>query len=156
MEKYMTTNLSKVCDHHMKLNIKNKETESVPTKGGVPLQLPPQDPTNVYYDICGASSGIGDNERLATMSTAWDNWFHNIVHPNKFKGGEPSSVDAILEFLRRNGFTRAEAALRSDLGNRPNLNGFLQKLALEEKDSGKVLEEEKGKKHWMKVMFYGF
>ncbi|KAK8990151.1 hypothetical protein V6N11_008666 [Hibiscus sabdariffa] len=67
---------------------------------------------------------------------------------------EPSSVDAILEFLRRNGFTRAEAALRSDLGNRPNLNGFLQKLALEEKDSGKVLEEEKGKKHWMKVMFY--
>ncbi|KAK8495916.1 hypothetical protein V6N13_026905 [Hibiscus sabdariffa] len=59
---------------------------------------------------------------------------------------EPSSVDVILEFLRRNRFTRAEAALRSELGNRPDLNGFLQKLTLEEKDSGKVLEEEKGKK----------
>ncbi|GMI95337.1 plant-specific dual-specificity tyrosine phosphorylation-regulated kinase 2A [Hibiscus trionum] len=59
---------------------------------------------------------------------------------------EPSSVDVILEFLRRNRFTRAEAALRSELGNHPDLNGFLQKLTLEEKDSGKVLEEEKGKK----------
>ncbi|TYI18154.1 hypothetical protein ES332_A07G071500v1 [Gossypium tomentosum] len=59
---------------------------------------------------------------------------------------EPSSVDLILDFLRRNRFTRAEAALRSELGNRPDLNGFLQKLTLEEKDSGKVLEEEKGKK----------
>ncbi|PPD83692.1 hypothetical protein GOBAR_DD19375 [Gossypium barbadense] len=59
---------------------------------------------------------------------------------------EPSSVDVILDFLRRNRFTRAEAALRSELGNRPDLNGFLQKLTLEEKDSGKVLEEEKGKK----------
>ncbi|XVF09376.1 hypothetical protein REPUB_Repub07fG0087400 [Reevesia pubescens] len=59
---------------------------------------------------------------------------------------EPSSVDVILDFLRRNRFTRAEAALRSELGNRPDLNGFLQKLTLEEKDSGKVLEEENGKK----------
>ncbi|EOY21534.1 Kinase domain-containing protein isoform 1 [Theobroma cacao] len=59
---------------------------------------------------------------------------------------EPSSVDVILDFLRRNRFTRAEAALRSELGNRPDLNGFLQKLNLEEKDSGKVLEEENGKK----------
>ncbi|XWS48207.1 hypothetical protein CRYUN_Cryun13aG0054200 [Craigia yunnanensis] len=59
---------------------------------------------------------------------------------------EPSSVDVILDFLRRNHFTRAEAALRSELGNSPDLNGFLQKLILEEKDSGKVLEEENGKK----------
>ncbi|KAL4324502.1 hypothetical protein GQ457_11G031010 [Hibiscus cannabinus] len=59
---------------------------------------------------------------------------------------EPSSVDVILDFLRRNRFTRAEAALRSELGNHPDLNGFLQKLTLEGKDSGKVLEEEKGKK----------
>ncbi|MBA0556207.1 hypothetical protein Golob_026328, partial [Gossypium lobatum] len=59
---------------------------------------------------------------------------------------EPSSADVILEFLRRNRFTRAEAALRSELGNRPDLNGFCQKLTLEEKDSGNVLEEENGKK----------
>ncbi|XWS37527.1 hypothetical protein CRYUN_Cryun19dG0050800 [Craigia yunnanensis] len=58
---------------------------------------------------------------------------------------EPSSVDVILDFLRRNRFTRAEAALQSELSNRPDLNGFLQKLTLEEKDSGKVLEEENGK-----------
>ncbi|RVX02692.1 Retrovirus-related Pol polyprotein from transposon RE2 [Vitis vinifera] len=52
---------------------------------------------------------------------------------------DSSSVDVILDFLRRNRFTRAEAALRSELGNRPDLNGFLQKLTLEEKaDSGNV------------------
>ncbi|MBA0768658.1 hypothetical protein Gotri_017444 [Gossypium trilobum] len=59
---------------------------------------------------------------------------------------EPSSIDVILDFLTRNHFTRAEAALRSELNNHPDLNGFLQKLTLEEKDSGKVLEEETGKK----------
>ncbi|KAE8681527.1 hypothetical protein F3Y22_tig00111330pilonHSYRG01276 [Hibiscus syriacus] len=58
---------------------------------------------------------------------------------------EPSSTDVILDFLRRNRFTRAEAALLSELGNRPDLNGFCQKLTLEE-ESGKVLEEENGKK----------
>ncbi|XP_057479634.1 uncharacterized protein LOC130766922 isoform X2 [Actinidia eriantha] len=59
---------------------------------------------------------------------------------------DSSSVDIILEFLRRNKFTRAEAALRSELGNRPDLNGFLEKLTIEEKDSGKILEEENGGK----------
>nr|KJB80525.1 hypothetical protein B456_013G102100 [Gossypium raimondii] len=59
---------------------------------------------------------------------------------------EPSSIDVILDFLTRNNFTRAEAALRSELNNHPDLNGFLQKLTLEEKGSGKVLEEETGKK----------
>ncbi|KAE8710683.1 putative phagocytic receptor 1b-like [Hibiscus syriacus] len=59
---------------------------------------------------------------------------------------ESSSVDVILDFLRRNHFTRAEAALRIELGNRPDLNGFLQKLTLEGKDSSKVLGEEKGEK----------
>ncbi|XVE57221.1 hypothetical protein DITRI_Ditri04bG0073800 [Diplodiscus trichospermus] len=59
---------------------------------------------------------------------------------------EPSSVDVILDFLRKNRFTRAEAALRSELSNHPDLNGFLQKLTLVEKDSGKVLEEGNGKK----------
>ncbi|XP_022726189.1 uncharacterized protein LOC111282387 [Durio zibethinus] len=59
---------------------------------------------------------------------------------------EPSSVDMILDFLRRNSFKRAEAALQSELSSRPDLNGFLKKLTVEEKDSGKVLAEENGKK----------
>ncbi|KAK0588212.1 hypothetical protein LWI29_036018 [Acer saccharum] len=59
---------------------------------------------------------------------------------------DTGSVDVILDFLKRNRFTRAEAALRSELTNRPDLNGFLQKLNLEEKDSPEVLEEENGGK----------
>jgi hypothetical protein len=52
----------------------------------------------------------------------------------------------ILDFLRRNRFTRAEAALRSELSKRPDLKGFLQKLTLEDNDLGKVVEEENGGK----------
>ncbi|XP_010245095.1 PREDICTED: uncharacterized protein LOC104588662 isoform X2 [Nelumbo nucifera] len=53
------------------------------------------------------------------------------------------SVDVILDFLRSNKFTRAEAALRGELSSRLNLNGSLQNLILEEKDAGNALEEEK-------------
>lgn len=60
--------------------------------------------------------------------------------------GDTNSFDLILDFLRRNRFTRAEAALRSELSNRPDLNGFLQKLALEDKGSGNSLEGENGDK----------
>ncbi|XP_071732998.1 uncharacterized protein [Rutidosis leptorrhynchoides] len=49
---------------------------------------------------------------------------------------EDSRVDVILEFLRRNNFARAEAALRSEIDNRPDLNGFMQGLNLENKESG--------------------
>ncbi|KAA8541416.1 hypothetical protein F0562_025379 [Nyssa sinensis] len=59
---------------------------------------------------------------------------------------DASSVDLILDFLRRNKFTRAEAALCSELSNRPDLNGFLQKLTFEEKDSIKLLGQENGDK----------
>ncbi|KAA8542944.1 hypothetical protein F0562_024096 [Nyssa sinensis] len=59
---------------------------------------------------------------------------------------DSSSVDLILDFLRRNKFTRAEAALRSELCNCTDLNGFLQKLTLEEKDSVKLLGQENGDK----------
>lgn len=55
------------------------------------------------------------------------------------------SVDVILDFLRRNRFTRAEAALRSEINNRPDLNGFLQKLTLEEKASRDAPQNDKGK-----------
>nr|XP_043630111.1 uncharacterized protein LOC122601414 [Erigeron canadensis] len=54
---------------------------------------------------------------------------------------EDSRVDVILEFLRRNNFARAEAALRSEIDKRPDLNGFMQGLSMEEKDSGGGLLE---------------
>ncbi|KAJ6687686.1 DUAL SPECIFICITY PROTEIN KINASE [Salix koriyanagi] len=59
---------------------------------------------------------------------------------------ETSSVDVILDFLKKNHFTRAEAALRSELSNHPDLNRLLEKLALEDKNLGKVVEEENGAK----------
>ncbi|KAL6583694.1 hypothetical protein OROMI_002983 [Orobanche minor] len=49
---------------------------------------------------------------------------------------DSSPVDVILEFLRRNKFSNAEAALRTELVNRPDLNGILQKLTLDDKGSG--------------------
>ncbi|WOL09378.1 hypothetical protein Cni_G18131 [Canna indica] len=43
------------------------------------------------------------------------------------------SVDVVLQFLRKNRFSNAEAALRAELNARPDLNGFLQKHLEEEK-----------------------
>ncbi|KAJ0255707.1 Protein kinase superfamily protein [Hirschfeldia incana] len=54
---------------------------------------------------------------------------------------DKSSVDGILEFLKRNRFSKAEEALRNELNNnnnnnpRSDLNGILQNLNLEKKDS---------------------
>ncbi|XP_018457313.1 uncharacterized protein LOC108828204 isoform X2 [Raphanus sativus] len=51
---------------------------------------------------------------------------------------DQSSVDGILEFLKRNRFSKAEEALRNELNNNNNpsdLNGFLQNLNLVDKDS---------------------
>ncbi|CAH2067069.1 unnamed protein product [Thlaspi arvense] len=51
---------------------------------------------------------------------------------------DQSSLDGILEFLKRNRFSKAEEALRNELNNRSDdLNGLLQKLNLEGKDSSK-------------------
>ncbi|KAG6483412.1 hypothetical protein ZIOFF_060057 [Zingiber officinale] len=48
------------------------------------------------------------------------------------------SVDVVLEFLRKNRFTNAEAALRGELNARPDLNGFLQKhLSVEKEEVGR-------------------
>ncbi|XP_076920770.1 uncharacterized protein LOC143581987 isoform X2 [Bidens hawaiensis] len=47
-----------------------------------------------------------------------------------------SGADAILEFLKRNNFARAEAALRSEIDKRPDLNGLMQDLSLKDKDLG--------------------
>ncbi|CAN4087836.1 unnamed protein product [Withania somnifera] len=51
-----------------------------------------------------------------------------------------TSVDVILEFLRKNKFTRAEAALRGELNNHPDLNGVLQKLTIEDKELRQSIE----------------
>ncbi|EPS65392.1 hypothetical protein M569_09384, partial [Genlisea aurea] len=55
---------------------------------------------------------------------------------------DSNPVDLILDFLRKNKFTKAEAALRSELGGRPDLNGVLQKLTLSVQDSGTRSNEE--------------
>lgn len=54
---------------------------------------------------------------------------------------DSGSVDVILEFLRKNKFTKAEAALRSELGNRPELAEILQKLMLDDEESGRSVKE---------------
>ncbi|GMH16096.1 hypothetical protein Nepgr_017937 [Nepenthes gracilis] len=58
---------------------------------------------------------------------------------------DSSSIGLILEFLQRNGFSRAEAALRSELANQPDTNGF-EKLSLQEKDACRKVEEENAEK----------
>ncbi|CAN0902223.1 Dual specificity tyrosine-phosphorylation-regulated kinase 4 [Linum grandiflorum] len=57
---------------------------------------------------------------------------------------DTNSVDVILDFLRRNQFTRAEAALRSEIDSHADLNGFFQKFKIERKEPGEVLEEQNG------------
>ncbi|KAM2167562.1 hypothetical protein COP2_040678 [Malus domestica] len=64
------------------------------------------------------------------------------LNTRRLKMADSKSVDVILDFLRKNRFSRAEAALRSELGNRPDLNGFLQKLTFEDKDSSHSSEAE--------------
>ncbi|KAI0494945.1 hypothetical protein KFK09_025091 [Dendrobium nobile] len=44
------------------------------------------------------------------------------------------SVNVVLEFLRKNRFSKAEAALRGEISSRPDLNGFLQKNYTEEEE----------------------
>lgn len=56
-----------------------------------------------------------------------------------------SSVDVILDFLQKNGFSRAETALRGELSSRPDRNGF-EKLTLEDKERDKKLQEENNAK----------
>ncbi|KAK8680026.1 hypothetical protein V6N13_108981 [Hibiscus sabdariffa] len=86
MEKYMKKNISYIHDDIMKLDIKNKEALE-----NLPLLPLPQGFTTAYYGICGAGESVGDSERIVTTSMAWNNWFHNIMNPNEFKGGDSST-----------------------------------------------------------------
>ncbi|KAL1202701.1 putative dual specificity protein kinase YAK1 [Cardamine amara subsp. amara] len=56
---------------------------------------------------------------------------------------DSSSVDSILEFLRRNRFMRAEAALISELSNNQSSNGSLKKLNFESNGVSKLLDKKK-------------
>lgn len=58
---------------------------------------------------------------------------------------DTNSVEVILDFLKKNRFTRAEAALRGELNNRSDVNGFLQKLTLEDKALCDASQHDKGK-----------
>ncbi|GAA0174807.1 protein modifying enzyme [Lithospermum erythrorhizon] len=61
--------------------------------------------------------------------------------------GDSASVDKILEFMRKNKFMRAEAALRNELNNRRDMNDVLQKLSFEDKEElNKILEDKNGYK----------
>ncbi|KAL8130215.1 hypothetical protein V2J09_019370 [Rumex salicifolius] len=54
------------------------------------------------------------------------------------------SIDTVLDFLQRNGFSSAEAALRSELGSRPAINDS-QKHSLENKDDKQLEPANFGK-----------
>ncbi|KAG7625623.1 putative dual-specificity kinase CMGC-DYRK-PRP4 family [Arabidopsis thaliana] len=56
---------------------------------------------------------------------------------------DSSSIDSILEFLRKNHFMRAEAALISELSKKPSSNGSLQKLNFEDNCVSKLLDKKK-------------
>lgn len=47
------------------------------------------------------------------------------------------SVNVVLEFLRRNKFTKTEAAFRGELSSRPDLNGSLLDCLLKEKEQAR-------------------
>ncbi|XP_075075737.1 uncharacterized protein LOC107780763 [Nicotiana tabacum] len=65
---------------------------------------------------------------------------------------DSTSLDAILEFLRKNKFTRAEAALRGELNKCSDLNGVVQKLTLEDKELSRSLEEANGGKVTLEIL----
>ncbi|KAL4325008.1 hypothetical protein GQ457_11G031670 [Hibiscus cannabinus] len=65
----------------------------------VPLQPSRLGPVIPYYDIDGAISVVGESERIATTSMAWDNWVYNMMYPNKFKAGSSSSNNSIRSYM---------------------------------------------------------
>ncbi|KAI3706039.1 hypothetical protein L1987_76292 [Smallanthus sonchifolius] len=68
---------------------------------------------------------------------------------------DSSSVSVILEFLKSNKFSKAEAALRRDIGNRTDLDGFMQDLKLEQGRSSQISDVASKEDFVVKVMEYG-
>ncbi|KAH0666819.1 hypothetical protein KY285_028025 [Solanum tuberosum] len=58
---------------------------------------------------------------------------------------DSTSLDVILEFLRKNKFTEAEATLLGEMNKRSDLNGVVEKLTLEDEELSRSLEENGGK-----------
>lgn len=58
---------------------------------------------------------------------------------------DSTSLDVILEFLRKNKFTEAEATLLGEMNKRSDLNGVVEKLTLEDEKLSRSLEENGGK-----------
>ncbi|KAK8698698.1 hypothetical protein V6N13_114807 [Hibiscus sabdariffa] len=79
-----------------------------PFEGDVPLQPLPQGPTTPYYDIGSVNADIGDRERVTVASLDWDNWFHNLMNPNEFKGGgSNNSVRSYMSLTHYNPYARS-------------------------------------------------
>ncbi|KAJ0570349.1 putative dual-specificity kinase CMGC-DYRK-PRP4 family [Helianthus annuus] len=68
---------------------------------------------------------------------------------------DSSSVNVILEFLKSNKFDTAEAALRNAIGNRTDLNGFMQDLRLELGKSSQISDEASKEDFIVKIMENG-
>ncbi|KAL4302134.1 hypothetical protein GQ457_10G012800 [Hibiscus cannabinus] len=78
-----------------------------PSEGDVPLQPLPQGPTTSYYDIRSVNPDIGDRERVTAASLDWDNWYHNLMNPNEFRGGgSSSSVRSYMSLTHYNPYAR--------------------------------------------------
>ncbi|CAN4099209.1 unnamed protein product [Withania somnifera] len=58
---------------------------------------------------------------------------------------DTTSLDVILEFLPKNKFTGAEAALRGELNIRSGLNGVVEKLTLQDEELSRYLKANEGK-----------
>ncbi|KAK8680019.1 hypothetical protein V6N13_108994 [Hibiscus sabdariffa] len=81
-----------------------------PSEGDVPLQPSPQGPLIPYYDIDGAMAAVGESERIAATSMAFDNWFHNIMNPNEFRGGGSSSIRSYMGLPHYNPYDRPRSS----------------------------------------------
>ncbi|KAL2615195.1 hypothetical protein AAZV13_08G052200 [Glycine max] len=83
----------------------------------------------------GGRAAVHNNGTLFREESEWSGLCHLNSFSFRLRLGftmsmadtNTNSVDVILDFLRRNRFTRAEAALLSEISNRPDLNAFLQK-----------------------------
>ncbi|KAL4324400.1 hypothetical protein GQ457_11G031890 [Hibiscus cannabinus] len=84
-----------------------------PSKGDVSLQPLPQGPIIPYYDIDGAIAAVGESERIAATSKAWDKWFHNIMNPNEFKGG--GSNNSIRSYMGLTHYNKYDQPRRSSV-----------------------------------------
>ncbi|KAE8708832.1 hypothetical protein F3Y22_tig00110332pilonHSYRG00346 [Hibiscus syriacus] len=62
------------------------------SEGDVLLQPPSQESAPIIDNETGSvSANIEDNKRKSIEPLSWDDWFHNIMNSNEFRGGASSS-----------------------------------------------------------------